>query len=121
MDENLMPGNTEKEKFIKDSSLSDLKTLPSDNDTDTFDLSSNREMAPTQKTTKMSLINNIRINFSMADRLMKDKSQIYTDEEETLSKFIDVVTDLIYEDSKIKSMETLGKIIEPQINFYFEF
>jgi hypothetical protein len=28
---------------------------------------------------------------------------------------------LIYDDTKIKSLETIGKIIEPQINFYFKF
>jgi hypothetical protein len=31
------------------------------------------------------------------------------------------MSSLIYRDSKIKSLETMGKIIEPQINFYFEF
>ena len=37
------------------------------------------------------------------------------------SKIINTMTSLFYEDSKIKSLETIGKIIEPQINFYFTF
>jgi len=44
----------------------------------------------------------------------------YSDDEQ-ISKFIDSMTSLIYDNSKIKSLETIGKIIEPQINFYFEF
>ena len=53
---------------------------------------------------------------------MDDKYKIYSDsDDEKISKFINAMTSLIYDDSKIKSLETIGKIIEPQINFYFEF
>ncbi len=42
-------------------------------------------------------------------------------DDEQVSKMINAMSSLIYSDSKIKSLETMGKIIEPQVNFYFEF
>ena len=50
----------------------------------------------------------------------KDEAYANSDDKQ-VSKFITAMTALIYDDSKIKSMETVGKIIEPQINFYFKF
>jgi hypothetical protein len=53
---------------------------------------------------------------------MPDRYEKYTNsEDEQLSKITNAMTSLIYGDSKIKSLETIGKIIEPQVNLYFEF
>jgi hypothetical protein len=50
----------------------------------------------------------------------KDEAYANSDDKQ-VSKFIDAATSFIYDDSKIKSVETMGKIIEPQIKFYFSF
>ena len=111
--------STGKKDFIKNSSIFDLKIPISDDYMDTFALSTNQEGSSTQKTENKSIP---KINFSLAYGLMDNKSQIYSNSnDKQISNFINAITSLIYDDSKFKSLETIGKIIEPQINFYFEF
>ncbi len=50
----------------------------------------------------------------------KDEAYANSDDQQ-VSKIINTMTSLFYEDSKFESLETLGKTIEPQINFYFTF
>jgi hypothetical protein len=52
--------------------------------------------------------------------MARDKTYTNSDDEQ-VSIIINAMKSLIYNDSKIKSLETIGKIIEPQVNFYFEF
>lgn len=109
--------NTGKKDFIKNSSI--LKIPISDDYMDPFVLSTNHEGASTQKTENKSIP---KINFSLAYGFMDNKSQIYSNsDDKQISNFINAITSLIYDNSKFKSLETIGKIIEPQINFYFEF
>jgi hypothetical protein len=122
IDNDLLPGAPDKKVFIKDSSAHDLNIPISENRIDAFALPANQESAATQKAEKKSLLDNIKINISPANVIMDDKYKIYSaSDDEQVSKFINAVTSLIYDDSKIKSLETIGKIIEPQINFYFKF
>ncbi len=102
--------------------ISDLKAaVPEDKITGTFDLSAEKDSAKAQKPEKKSFLDNIKIKISPTDNTV-DQQKIYTNsDEEQLSKVIDAMTSLIYDDTKIKSLETIGKIIEPTINFYFEF
>lgn len=108
---------TGKKDFIKNSSF--LKIPISDDYMDTFALSANQEGSSTQKTENKSIP---KINFALAYGFMDNKSQIYSNsDDKQISNFINAITSLIYDNSKFKSLETIGKIIEPQINFYFEF
>jgi hypothetical protein len=119
VDNDLALSNTGKKDFIKNSSIFDLKIPISDDYMDTFVLSKNHEGASTQKTENKSIP---KINFSLAYGLMDNKSQIYSNsDDKQISNFINAITSLIYDDSKLKSLETIGSIIEPHINFYFEF
>ncbi len=53
---------------------------------------------------------------------MMTRDQTYTNSnDEQVSIIINAMRSLIYGDSKIKSLETIGKTVEPQVNFYFEF
>jgi hypothetical protein len=114
--------NTGKNDFIKNSSILDLK-IPIANDyIDKFALSANQKDTSTQKTENKSIPKNIKINFSLADSLVDNKPKIYSNsDDKQISNFINAITSLIYDDAKFKSLATIGKIIEPQINLYFEF
>lgn len=71
---------------------------------------------------KKSFLQNVKITISPVDSALKNKKVIYDHGDDAqISHFIDALTSLIYDDEKSKSLETLGKIIEPQINLYFEF
>ena len=64
-----------------------------------------------------------RGGFWVATRAIRDEQHKlpYDAEEEQVTRFINAISSLIYDDSKIKSLETIGKMLEPQIKFYFEF
>ena len=65
---------------------------------------------------------NIKLKISTTDRLMTNIPEKHSNiDDEKISNFINAVSSLIYNDSKTKSLENIGIIIEPQINFYFEF
>jgi len=71
---------------------------------------------------KKSALDNIRIDFFSAGGFLPNKREISPNgNDEQVAKLMDAVKSLINNDSKIRSMETIGGIIEPQINFYFEF
>jgi hypothetical protein len=114
--------NTGEKDFIKNSSIFDLKIPIANEYIDKFALSANQMGTSTQKTENKSIPENIKINFSLAYSLVDNKSKIYSNsDDKQISNFINAITSLIYDDSKFKSLETIGKIIEPQINLYFEF
>jgi hypothetical protein len=124
VDKDLFFVNQDKKLFINDSPVSDLKAaVPEDQIRETSDLSDKRDNESSQKMEKKSFLDNIKINISPTDSntiISKYEKHSNTDDEQ-ISKFINAMTTLIYDDKKIKSLETVGKIIEPQINFYFEF
>lgn len=71
---------------------------------------------------KKSFLQNLKITISPIDSALKNKNDIYDQGDDAqISQFIDTLTSLIYDDAKSKSLETLGKMIEPQINLYVEF
>lgn len=123
VDKDLFFVNQEKKQAIDDMPVSGLKTTaPDDKFIDTYDLSTEKNFTATQKKGEKSFLDNIKIKISPADDTMIDKQKIYTNsDEEQISKFIDAMSTLIYDDKKIKSLETIGKIVEPQIHLYFEF
>jgi hypothetical protein len=69
-----------------------------------------------------ALWKNIKIKLYASKKLMANAPEQRPDtEDKHLSDFLDAVTDLIYDDSKLKTLGNIGTLIEPQINFYFEF
>lgn len=122
VDNDLILGKQSKEVFIDNSPLPGPHVPVSENYTHTFDSIENKESSPMQKAHRKSFWNNIKIDISSTHGVMDDQHKLYSDsDDEKISKLIDAMTSLIYDDSKIKSLETIGGIIEPQINFYFEF
>jgi hypothetical protein len=122
VDKDLLLGNPGKKVYIDNSPIADLNVPIFDDSKDIFSLSADQNNVSTPKAEKKSVLENIKINLSPASMLMMNRHEIYSNsDDEQISKFIKSLTSLIYDDSKIKSLETMGKIIEPQINFYFEF
>ncbi|MBN1365049.1 MAG: hypothetical protein JW976_09625 [Syntrophaceae bacterium] len=122
IDNDLVLGNKETKNTIKNLSVSDLKIPIPDSYIDKFALSTNQESVSTKETGKKSIADNIKINFSLTNNIMNNKTQIYSEgDDEQISKLIKAMTSLIYNDSRTESLEIIGEIIEPQINFYFEF
>ncbi|MDM7986045.1 MAG: hypothetical protein QUS13_01785 [Smithella sp.] len=75
-----------------------------------------------QNSENSTLWKNIKINLSASKKLMVNAPEQRPDPDDNqISDFLNAMTDLIYDDSKIKTLENIGIIIEPQINFYFEF
>jgi uncharacterized protein (DUF2147 family) len=115
-------GSSSKEISIKDSSATDINMLVSGDSKDIFSLSPDQNNDSTPKSEKKSALSKVKINFFGDNTFMPTKDEAYANsDDKQVSKFITAMTALIYDDSKIKSMETVGKIIEPQINFYFKF
>lgn len=73
----------------------------------------------TRKTALKSF--SMKLDISSSPVFMDDKYKLYSDDDEKISNFVRALISLIYDDAKIKSLETIGKTIEPHINFYFEF
>jgi hypothetical protein len=68
------------------------------------------------------MLENIKISLFQVDTFMMNRHDLYPhSDDEQILKLTNSLTSLIYDNSKIKSLETIGKIIEPQINFYFKF
>ncbi|MGA2782500.1 MAG: hypothetical protein ABSF13_11375 [Smithella sp.] len=111
-----------KKVLIKDSAVTDISIPISEDFRDIFSLSPDQNNYSTPKTEKKIAPGNIKITLSPASKFMTGRDEMYTNSnDEQVSRIINAITSLIYGDSKIKSLETIGKIIEPQINFYFEF
>lgn len=114
--------NPRREVLMKDLSVADINMPIRDEFKDTFSLTPDQNNYLIPKAGKKSAQGNIKILLSPASTFMTTRDQMYANsDDEQLSKMINALSSLIYSDSKIKSLETMGKIIEPQINFYFEF
>ncbi|MDI6743001.1 MAG: hypothetical protein QMD11_09705 [Smithella sp.] len=121
-DKSLVSDTADNKSFINDSPLLDLYISGFDNFYYGDLLSDDRENSFNQKNERSSWMGNIRINLSPSFTISDDRYKIYADNDEAqASKYIDAMTALIYDDSKIKSLETIGKMVGPQIRFYFEF
>ena len=118
----LVLGSPSKEILIKDLSATDINMPTRDDSRDVFSLTPDQNNDSAPKTEKKSALGNIKITLSPASTFMMARDKTYTNSnDEQVSIIINAMTSLIYGDSKIKSLETIGKIIEPQVNFYFEF
>jgi hypothetical protein len=121
-DINLVLNNPDKEALIKNIYVADLSTAISEDFRNIFPSSAAQDGLPDQQSKKKFLPDNIKFTFYQISEFIPDRFEKYTNsDDEQLSKMINATTSLIYGDSKTKSLETIGKIIEPQINFYFEF
>jgi len=121
-DSDLALGNPLKAVLIKDSAVTDISIPISKGSRDIFSLTPDQNNDSASKTEKKSTLGNIKITLSPASTFMTTKNETYANsDDEQISKIINAMTSLIYDNSKIKSLETIGKIIEPQVNFYFEF
>ena len=111
-----------KEVLIKDLSAADISILIPDDSRDTFSLTPDQNNDSTPKAEIKSAPGNIKVILFPANTFITTRGKTYANsDDEQVSKIINAMTSLLYGDSKIKSLETIGKIIEPQINFYFEF
>ena len=118
----LASGIPSKEILIKDLSVADINMPTRDDSRDMFSLTPDQNNYLTPKAEKKSAPGNIKIFLSPASTFMTTRNETYANsDDEQISKIINAMTSLIYDNSKIKSLETIGKIIEPQVNFYFEF
>jgi hypothetical protein len=114
--------NPSKKVLIKDSAVADINTPISEDFREIFYLSPDQNNYSIPKAEKKTAPGSIKIALSPVSKFMTGRDEIYTNSnDEQVSRIINATTSLIYGDSKIKSLETIGKIIEPQINFYFEF
>jgi|WetSurMetagenome_2_1015567.scaffolds.fasta_scaffold495669_1 hypothetical protein len=112
----------DKETSIKKLSAADISTLISENHKDVLPAFDDHNNLSTPKSEKKSVLKNIKISFFQANTFITNGREMRKDsDDEQISKVIDSLTSLIYDNSKTKSLETIGKVFEPQINFYFEF
>ena len=111
-----------KKILIKDLSAADINMPTRDDSRDIFSLTPDQNNDSTPKAEKKSALGNVKITLFQASTFMMTRDKTYTNSnDEQVSIIINAMTSLIYGDSKIKSLETIGKSIEPQVNFYFEF
>jgi hypothetical protein len=75
------------------------------------------------KEEKKSIWDNVKIIFFSSHERNENKKVYHfnQDDDKELSTFMNALASLIHDDSKMKSLETIGKILEPQVNFYVEF
>jgi hypothetical protein len=122
VDADLSLKSSKREILIKNSSVNDLTALIREDPGDVFSSSADQNNVSAPKSEKKSVLENIKISVFQVDTLTTDKHDLYSHkDDEQISKLTDSLTSLIYDNSKIKSLETIGKTIEPQINFYFKF
>lgn len=111
-----------REVLIKNLSVADIDMLISGDSRYIYSSSPDQNSDSTLKPEKKSALGNIKITFSPESTFITTRDETYTkSDDEQVSKIINAMSSLIYSDSKIKSLETIGKIIEPQVNFYFKF
>jgi hypothetical protein len=122
VDVDLAIGNPSREVLIKDLSATDINMLTLYDFRDVYSLTPDQNKYSTMKTEIKSVPDNIKVILFPANTFITPRDKTYTNsDDEQVSRIINAMTSLIYGNSKIKSLETIGKIIEPQINFYFEF
>jgi hypothetical protein len=118
----LFLGNPSRKILMKDLSAADINIPTRDYSKDIFSLTPDQNNDSKPKAEKKFALGNIKITLSQASTFIMTRDKAYTNSnDEQVSIIINAMTSLIYGDSKIKSLETMGKIIEPQVNFYFEF
>jgi hypothetical protein len=111
-----------REVLIKNLSVADIDMPISGDSRYIFSSSPDQNSDSTLKPEKKSALGNIKITFSPESTFMTNRDETYAkSDDEQVSKIINAMSSLIYSDSKIKSLETIGKIIEPQVNLYFKF
>jgi hypothetical protein len=111
-----------REVLIKNLSVADIDMPISGDSRYIFSSSPDQNSDSTLKPEKKSALGNIKITFSPESMFITTRDETYAkSDDEQVSKIINAMSSLIYSDSKIKSLETIGKIIEPQVNFYFKF
>ncbi|HUN54864.1 MAG TPA: hypothetical protein VMU29_06885 [Smithella sp.] len=122
VDAGLSLKNHNSEVFIKNSSIADISAFIREDSRYAFYPVSDQNNTSAPESQKKSMLENIQINLFQPGASVANSREThkYSDDEK-ISKFVDAMTSLIYDDSKIKSLETIGKTIEPQINFYFKF
>jgi len=116
--------NPEDKTPVRKSFIDDMEKSIFKDSRSTFPLSTDQDNISTPKSESTSLIKNIKISFFQVDAFTTNNHETHaysSNDDEQISKLINSMTSLIFENSKNKSLETIGKIIEPQINFYFEF
>ena len=115
-------GKTGQEFLVKDLSISDVDMPLVKDSREALSLPSNQNDLLTPSQEKKSVLENIKLNFSPASEFMPNRHELYSNsDDEQIPKLMNAVTSFIYNDSKIRSLENIGRIIEPQINFYFKF
>ena len=111
-----------REVLIRNLSVADIDMPISGDSRYIFSSSPDQNSDSTLKAEKKSALGNIKITFSPESMFITTRDETYTkSDDEQVSKIINAMSSLIYSDSKIKSLETIGKIIEPQVNLYFKF
>lgn len=119
---NLFLDNQDRQALIKNIYSADIYTSISEDFKELASLYADEANLPEQKPKKKSLSDNIKFTFYQISEFIPDRFDKLTNgDDEQLSQVVKAMTSLIYGESKIKSLETIGKIIEPQVNFYFEF
>lgn len=121
-DADLALGKQDKKVLINKLPVADINPLIREDSPDRFFPPADQSAVSTSKAEKKSVLEKIKIDFSPKNTYMTDRHERITPgDDEQVTKLIDAMTSLIYDDARIKSLETIGKIIQPQINFYFEF
>jgi hypothetical protein len=122
VDADLALKNPRREVLINNLSVVDIDMPVSGNSRDIFSLNPDQNIDSTSKAEKKSAPGNIKVILFPENNFITTRDKTYTNsDDEQVSRIINAMTSLIYGNSKIKSLETIGKIIEPQINLYFEF
>ena len=108
---------------VHDLTVFEIESRLPEKDMDSFHLLADHDKLSEQKSEKKSVWQNIKFDISASEHLISGKHRAYhlEGDDQQLSNFVNAITSLIYESSKVKSLENIGTIIEPQINFYFEF
>lgn len=121
-DIHLVLNDPAKKVLVKDIYADNIITGISEDFRDMLLSSADQDSLSAQKSKNKFLPDNIKFTFYQTSTFMPDKFEKYTNnDDEQLSQVVNAMTSLIYGESKIKSLETIGKIIEPQVNIYFKF
>lgn len=123
VEKNLAADLVEEKTSFFDMSRPDAKPSFDDMYFDRHVLSAGRQDDASElKTDDASFWKFIKINFSASKHLTANAPEKNpVTEEKQISDFLNAVNSIIYDDAKIKSLENIGTLFEPQINFYFEF
>ena len=114
--------NPNKKILIKNLSATAISTPASVDSKDIYSLFADQNNDSTPKSEKKATRSKVKIIFFGKNTFMPTNDEAYANsDDKQVSKIINTMTSLFYADSKMKSLETMGKIIEPQINFYFTF